>query len=303
MLGTLAGLAAAVGYTVANSLLRSVAFCDPVWVSAVKAFPNLVLVAPWLLVHLQRGQPVFPRRDVLAKLILAALAGQLLGNVFFQWSLGLIGLALTVPLSLGTIILFGALLGRIFLHEPITARMALAVSVLIAAICVLSLGAGDAQRSVAASLQQSVQGDSWWIITCGVGAAVLSGVAYAVLGVVIRYGVNGRASLAATLVIVGVVGTASLGAVSLWRIGWDGMWSTSTENMAYMLMAGIMNTAAFLALTRALQLANLLYVNAINATQATMAAVAGVLFFQEALSSGLCLGVLMTIVGLLMMRR
>jgi drug/metabolite transporter, DME family len=302
MLGTIAGLTSAVGYTAANAFLRSVADCDPVWVSAVKAFPNLVLVGPWLLVHYQRGQPVLPRRDVLIKLALAALVGQLGGNVLFQWSLSVVGMALAVPLCLGSIILSGALLGRFVLNEPLTGRTLTSVAVLIGAIGVLSSGAGQAQRAVAESLHTGSQGGAW-LVASGVAAAITSGLAYSILGVVIRYGVTGRASLAATMFIVGVVGTFSLGSLTLWRIGWQGIVATEPDDMALMLLAGVMNTAGFVALVKALQLATLVYVNGLNATQATMAAVAGVVFFQEALSPELGLGVLLTIVGLVLMRR
>jgi drug/metabolite transporter (DMT)-like permease len=44
------------------------------------------------------------------------------------------------------------------------------------------------------------------------------------------------------------------------------------------------------------------YVNALNATQAAMAAIAGVILFQEARSTELGLGVLLTIAGLLLMK-
>jgi drug/metabolite transporter, DME family len=300
--GTLAGLASAVGYTAANASLRSVAACDPVWVSAVKAFPNVVLVGPWLVLYWHRGQPVLPRPGVLATMALAALVGQLGRNVLFQWALGVIGLALTVPLCLGTIILAGALLGRIFLNEPLTIRTLISIAILVGAICVLSLGAGEAHRSVTATLHDGST-DAWWQMAAGVLAATASGLAYSVLGVVIRYGVTGRASLAATMFIVGVVGTGALGAMSLWRIGWEGMIGTAHDDMAMMLVAGVLNSVAFLALTRALQLASLVYVNALNATQATMAAIAGVVLFREALSAQLGFGVLLTIVGLLLMKR
>jgi multidrug transporter EmrE-like cation transporter len=68
-----------------------------------------------------------------------------------------------------------------------------------------------------------------------------------------------------------------------------------------MLAAGVLNALAFVALTRALQLMPLVYVHALNATQATMAAVAGVLIFGEAQSSFLVSGLVLTIAGLLFM--
>jgi drug/metabolite transporter (DMT)-like permease len=298
--GTLCGLFSAVGYTAANACLRAVSDCDPIWVSAMKAIPTLVMVAPWIAVQACRGRKILPELHILWLLAMGALIGQLIGNVVFQWSLGVIGLALAVPLTLGTIILGGALLGRTLLHEPLTVRMLAAVITLIAAIAVLSLGAGDAHRSVAGQTARELA--DGWLVALGVAGAMLSGLAYSILGVVIRYGVKGRASLSITLFTVSLLGAVSLGGWSHWRIGWQGMWNTSPDDFVMMLAAGIFNAVAFLALTKALQLANLVYVNALNATQATMAAIAGVLIFHEAPSGELALGVVLTIAGLLMMK-
>jgi len=280
-----------------------VAHCDPVWVSAVKSFPIVVLVGPWLIVQYSRGERILPSAKVLGALALAALLGQLVGNVLFQWSLGVVGIALAVPLTLGTIILAGALLGRAFLNEPLTARTLISVVTLVAAISVLSLGAGEAHRSVVSDQMSADQSLSWLILAAGVGAATISGAAYSVLGVVIRYGVTGRVSLTTTMVTVGLIGMLSLGTLSPMRIGLEGIRNTEHADLAVMLLGGVLNAFAFLTLTKALQLTTVVYVNALNATQATMAALAGVFFFHEALSRELALGVLLTIVGLAVMKR
>ena len=68
-----------------------------------------------------------------------------------------------------------------------------------------------------------------------------------------------------------------------------------------MLAAGVCNTIAFVSLTKSLQLTSVVYVNALNATQATLAALTGVLIFREALSPWLALGVGLTIAGLLVL--
>ena len=82
-----------------------------------------------------------------------------------------------------------------------------------------------------------------------------------------------------------------------------GMAATTESEWWIMLGAGVCNAIAFVALTKSLQLTSVVYVNALNATQATMAAVAGVLIFQEAVSKALVAGVGLTIVGLLLMRK
>jgi drug/metabolite transporter (DMT)-like permease len=176
------------------------------------------------------------------------------------------------------------------------------ILVLIVAITVLSLGADDARLSMINSLDGSESALDWWILAQGVAAATLSGLAYSVLGVVIRYGVTGRVSVSTTLFTISLVGIVGLGSWSLWRIGWDGMLSTEPSDFQIMLLAGLFNALAFMAITKAFQLASVVYVNALNATQAAMAAIAGVVFFQEAKSAELGLGVTLTIAGLLLMK-
>ena len=119
----------------------------------------------------------------------------------------------------------------------------------------------------------------------------------------IRRGVKGDVSFSSILFIVCLVGLVALSGLSYGRIGAAAMWDTSSSDIGMMLLAGICNAVAFLSLTKALQLTSLVYVNALGATQATMAALAGVLFFGEARSTALLAGVALTIVGLLLMSK
>jgi drug/metabolite transporter (DMT)-like permease len=295
--GTLCGLFSAVVYTIANAFLRSVKDCDPVWVSAVKALPTALVMVPWLIVMLRRGQKLSPSIGMTAAIAAGGLVGQVLGNVSFQYALGEIGVAVTVPLTLGGMIVAAAVLGRIFLHEPVTPRTALSLGLLLGSICVLSLGADAARQSVA------VVPPTGWQLIAGVAAGCLSGVAYATLNVVIRHTTLAGMPLPTTIFTVAVVGLVSLGGMSWLRIGLAGMLASEPRDLAMMLAAGVCNALAFMALTRSLQLTSVVYVNALNATQATLAALAGILIFGEAASPWLLTGVLLTIAGLLVMTR
>lgn len=298
VIGTLCGLFSSFAYTAANTCLRAVSHCDPIWVSAVKAVPTVLLVGPWLFVRVHKGERILPPWKTLGAIFLAGVFGQLVGNVAFQWSLGIVGIALEVPLSLGAMIVTGPLLGRIFLGEPITWRSAVSIVVLASAVFVLSLGARGATGT-----ETRVAGEvNVLVLSAGIAAACLSGLAYAVLGVVIRYGVTGHASLSTTLVTVGLVGIYGLGSMSLVRIGLTEMLNTSPNDLAIMLLAGICNAGAFLTLTKALQLTPIVYVNALNATQAAMAFLVGALVFWEPITVSMMVGLGMTMAGLVLMR-
>jgi drug/metabolite transporter (DMT)-like permease len=269
----------------------------------MKSFPIVVLIGPWLIARAHGGKRVMPPPKVLGALVLAGLLGQLMGNVLFQWSLGVVGIALTTPLMMGSVILVSAAMGRAFLSEPVTARTAASILLLITAIAVLSWGAGDAHSSMSNRHESVAPAAKIGLLAAGVSAACMSGLAYAVLSVVIRYGVTRKASVPATMFTIGLVGLISLGALSCVRSGASGMWNTSPRDLAMMLLAGVCNAAAFLALTKALQLIAVVYVNAFGAAQVALSALAGVVFFDEALSSPMVSGVALTAVGLLLMRQ
>jgi drug/metabolite transporter (DMT)-like permease len=288
---------AAVGYTAANCCLRAAVNCDPVWVSCVKAIPTAVFTGVPIAAGLMAGQRVLPDKHVLKTLVLAALLGQLGGNVLFQYSLGVVGIGLAVPLCMGMIIIASAVLARLYLHESVTVGALVSMIALVAAIWVLSLGADAAYLSV---VKQAPRG---WLLAGGVIAACFSGFAYAVLGVAIRYGVTGKASITATTFVVCFVGVVSLGLVSCQRLGYAGILGTHPRDWLSMLAAGLFNFVAFIALARALQVATVIYVNGVNASQVAMAAVAGVVLFRESPSWALVMGVVLTIAGVMLMPR
>ncbi|WP_425616948.1 EamA family transporter [Anatilimnocola sp. NA78] len=295
--GTFCGLFSAVVYTVANGFLRAVSDYDPIWVSAMKALSTAACLSPWVLFSLRRGEGVPPVK-IWLMIAAASLVGQLGGNISFQFALGQIGLALTVPLSLGGMIVGATFLSRVFLHERVNLTSAIAVGVLLMAIAVLSLGAEEARAMVL----QKVAANPWQL-TIGVTTACLSGVAYSVLNVVIRHAVQHGATLPATLMTVSLMGLASLGFLAMQRIGWQGMLHTESLDVALMLAAGVCNALAFVALTRCLQLTSVVYANVLNAAQAALAALAGVLVFREPASVALTAGVGLTILGLVILTR
>ncbi len=302
-LGTWCGLLSAAGYTAANVGLRAVAHLDPAWVSAVKSAPTTVLMVPWLLVLWWRRERIFPNRRNTLLLVLGGLVGQLGGNVAFQWSLGIIGLAFAVPLTTGSMILSGAVLGRFVLLEPITRRALVSIGMLIVATCVLSLGAGEADLSADVLPALDTGSPYVWVkIVGGVLAAIVSGVAYSILGVTIRKNVTSRVPTASVLFIVAVVGVAAVGLLGFGRLGWQGISVISSRDYAAMAAAGLCNTAAFICLTIALRETSVMYVNSLSAAQVALAGVLGVMLFQERLSASLVIGVLLTIAGLMCMQ-
>ncbi len=296
-IATLCGIGSAIGYTAANICLRSVTHLDPIWVSAIKALPTVFFFAPAMASRVLRGQTVFPSLRIVLMAIGAAIVGQLFGNVSFQWALGIVGIALAVPLTLGTMIVSGALLGRFLLGDRVTERMMVASVILIVAICVLSFGASEAH----ASLRPEESGDLVRVVF-GVLAACLSGIAYSVLSVMLRYASNRGTPLSSLLFTVGLTGAVVLGSISFAQHGVDLVVETVARDWQRLIGAGLFNLAAFWMLTKSLHLSSVVFVNVLNASQTAMAAIAGLLLFDEPLTPPVAAGIGLTIVGLLIMR-
>lgn len=286
------GVVAAVFYTAANVALRQCVGVDPFLVSAVKAAPTVIVLGPFLIWMLARGEAIATSARMVPRFILAALLGQFVGNAAFQIALGVIGLAASVPITLGVLIIGGAILGRFILNEPVRPRTIVAMFVLIIAVVVLSLPDATTRPS------QSVSSLPIWV---GALCAAASGAAYALFGVVMRQALTGGLSAPATMFISGLVGTIALWSVALVRLGIDPLMLVTGDQWAVMAAAGACNFTAFVALSVALKSLPVVAVNLINASQVAMAAVAGVFLFAEPVTGPLVTGIALTFAGLLIL--
>ena len=295
VLGTAFCIISALGYTGTNICLRLLAgHANQVLVICVKELVTVAVVGPWLVYVTFRGLRVWPRAEALVPLVLVGLATQLVANLGVIWALGVVGLAVTIPAALGVSLAGSAILGRIFLGERVSPRSALAVALLIASIVLLKMGADQGTLAAAAGPLKAA---------LAVGVACLAGLTYAMLSVTIRHCVTRDVSTQAVVFIVTGMGVLSLGPLSLWQLGVQGVLATPRNDLAIMLLAGALNLVAFLAITKGLQLTTIVRVSVLNASQVAMAAVAGLLFFAEEPSVQLVLGICLTIVGTLLIDR
>jgi len=99
------------------------------------------------------------------------------------------------------------------------------------------------------------------------------------------------------------MGVLTLGPLSLGMLGTERLLSTSPEEFGWMYAAGTLNLIAFLAITKGLELTTVVHANVLNASQVAMAAVAGMMIFDEPLTAWLIAGVSLTIVGVMMIDR
>ena len=286
------GLAAAVMYTLANIALRYSVNVDPFLVSAVRAAPTVVMLAPVLVWMSMTGRAIMTSTEMVPRFIAVSLLAQFFGNASFQISLGIIGLAAAVPITLGTIIIGGAFLGWLILGEPVRIRTLVAMVMLIAAVIVLSLPS---------SSQSFESSTSDWPLWAGAACAAASGLAYSLFGVMVRQMLTRGMSAPATMFLSGVVGTISLWTFCFFYLGVDAIRAVPQNEWPIMVAAGIFNFTAFVALTVSLKALPVVAVNLINASQVAMAAVAGVILFAEPVTGTLLTGIGLTFAGLIVL--
>jgi drug/metabolite transporter, DME family len=300
--GTAFCLASALAYTAVNIVMRQLATlqCDPVWAVFNRELVTAAVVGSWLLWQAIRGRPTLPSGTTLWRLLLVGLLIQVVGNVCAQWSLGVVGLAITIPAVFGLLMTGGAVLGHFWLGERVSVRSMAAIALLLASLVLLGQGAESAGRSIAGS--EAVEANPI-ILTLAVAAAGLAGAVFAVLNITIRHSVTRTTLPMAIAFLIPMTGVISLGPICIFRLGIDQLAHTPWEQLALMAAAGLFNLIGFVALIHGLQRTTVVHANALNASQVAMASVAGIALFHESPNPWLLVGVCLTIVGTLWIER
>ncbi|MCR4416093.1 MAG: EamA family transporter, partial [Thermoguttaceae bacterium] len=152
VVGTMLCLASALGYSTVNLLLRRLGTrYDPVWIIWAKETITIMPLVPWLAWRLVRSAPDRSAWRAIAGLAAIGLLTNTVATPPLVWAMGVIGLAIAVPLSLGVNLIACAVFGRWYLGERVSARTVLAMTLLIISVAVLSMGAVRANESISDS--------------------------------------------------------------------------------------------------------------------------------------------------------
>jgi drug/metabolite transporter, DME family len=329
----LCGLGSALGYAITNIGLRHCSDENACLVSAMKALPTAIFMVPWALWFANRASaqtlgpteasaPVLSPGSARGWLLLSALAGQIGGNVLFQVGLGYVGLAISVPINIAANIVGGAIGGRWLLGEPFTWRMQLSTALMVLATVTLSVAHAQQplpsqqpltlpqptvqQQSVAIESNRAASvaplgSSSIGISIAGVVMQVVSGFSYGLYGVGLRRSLKSYS----TPVVLGFMssfGLLTLGAIGIGQIGWSGLTSIAASKWWVMIGLGIINATAFVLMAQALKRLSVTIVSLLGASQTAISAAAGPLIFREPFGGLLVVGVLLTVIGLVVLR-
>lgn len=292
--GTLLGILSAVGYSAANVGLRDLSETKgldwAIFIAAAKAIPCFLAAWTMVLFRRSRGRQSLPAPGKRLPLLGAALMMQFGGNMMFVWSLSLVGLVLTIPLTFASLILGSAVLGRVFLNEPIEKQMLISIALVLLSISCLSYGAPG-----------SLPAAGWPTILLGLGTALLAGFSYGANSIVIRRFVGSDHSVSSVIVVMSTTGVCVLGTIGAVSVGADRIAAIPASQWQVILLAGICNAIAFFSVCSALRFIPAVRANVLNASQTAMCALAGVALFHEQVTLLIAFGISATIAGLMVL--
>ncbi|QDT56113.1 hypothetical protein Pan44_41640 [Caulifigura coniformis] len=277
-IGLAFGIGAALAYTCTNILLRNSAGPTDLgwncWATCLKAVPSALAAWALIVYRWTQGERGLDGWKSFLWLTLNGFVMQFGGNISFQYAMSFGGLALTVPMCFCTLILSGALGGRLFLKETISRRAMVAMWCLIAAVVILSQGANEAADKMRGEATFADMAKA--IVFSG-----LSGLGYGFGGVSIRRAVTGTGTIASTIAPLSTIGVVGPGLIAWNQMGSSGLAAVPWEMNATILAAGTCNAFGFFFVGAAMARLPIVRVNLINASQTAMCALGGIIFFSE----------------------
>lgn len=269
---------------------------DQVWVVFMKEFMTAVILAPWLLFQAYRGRKVLPSYRLLVVLAVMGLFTQWAGNLPVIWAMSVVGLSITVPIALGTNLTFSAILGWLILREKITGTSAFAIGLMFLSVFLFSLGASRASESVTGTNVSTT------MTVLAVLAAVMAGIVYACLAIVIRRSVTGLTSPSMVAFMITFVGVITLGPWSLYQNGLEMVYDIPIRDHVIMIVMGTLNLVGFISVAKGLEITTVAHANVLTASQVAMGVIAGMMLFAEPASPWLIVGVCLAIAGIIIIR-
>jgi drug/metabolite transporter (DMT)-like permease len=291
--GTLFCVASAVAYTAYNVCLRWVSSqCDPTWINCVQSSVSVAVFGAYLLWLAARRRPALPPWIEVAALLTIGLMTQA-GNILFIWSMSVVGVAVTATIQTGVMLAASAVLGLIVLGERVSWPQVAAIGLITFSVVSFGIGAQSAGEASADPLSSSV-------VLWGLAAAMLAGLAFAVLTVGVRKTVTGNTSPQAVVFLINLMGVVAMGPWCVHHLGLDTLRATDPRDLGVMLAAGGLNLIAFLLVTKSLQTISVVRFNVLNngLTTALTAAI-GIAVFAEAWNAPVLFGILLSLAGIL----
>jgi len=169
-------------YAVSNIVVRYLTEhdVDHSWILFYKEAIGLSILLPWLFLRWGQGRFRFTSRQLVCYVALAAILCQLIGAQLHVLGFAVIGLIITVPLVQSATLLGVAFLGHFMLGNSLSRGRKIAITILIVAMTILSIG-----KALAAEPQEgsNVSAGIFLLVAAG---TIVAGLSYAVYITMLR---------------------------------------------------------------------------------------------------------------------
>jgi drug/metabolite transporter (DMT)-like permease len=284
-------------YSCSNLILRGLtgSRLAPDWILFFKELVCVVSVTPIILLMSFAGKYRRPRWKWILCIVLGGTVCEAVGAELQLWAYNQIGVVITIPLIQTANLIGAAAIGFVCLREILCRRDSIAVGVLILSMFCLVFGPPTEPSPVAREAGLPMR-----VVLGGIGA-VLSGAAYSVHVVFLRYASESREMpISLMMVIVTGIGMIVFGS-SLWlRHGIAGFYEgIPASAWKWCFLTGVINTAAFYFQILGLRYTILARAQLIAVGQIALITVVGILYFGEPANALVWGGIALAILGIL----
>ncbi len=297
------------------------------WILFFKEFTGLLVLLPWVFLRYFQGRYRLVSKRLILMVAIAAVFCELIGARLHVLGFSVIGLVITVPLVQSATLLGSALLGRIFLGDPVSRQRKIAMAVLIFAIILLTLGK---------EIGVKTDNVGWMIqVACGV---IVAGMAYAVYLTMLRHVLRKYlpddadlwmsfqftqwagydypphpkkdssrhySPFPVTLLmsIVYVVGVSVFGTCLFLESGRSGFTAVPPDAWTVVPISGLCNVVGFYFQVHGLRMTTTVQASLIAVSQILILALVGLLFFDETVNAWIVSGLVLTLCGVVISAR
>ena len=325
-------------YAVSNVAIRYLTDAEMVggkvehtWILFYKEIIGIAILLPWLLLRWGQGRFRYCSKRLILYIIIAAVICQLIGSQLQVLGYAVIGLIIAVPLIQASMLLGVALLGYFIFGEYLSRRRKIAITILIVAVTILSIGK-ELTNTGEARVGSDIGAGIFLLVAIG---TVVSGLAFAVYVVMIRYvirqfwqdessarlsfsfrhwvghdhvkqpGVRHYAPFPVTLlaVIVLAVGAVIFGAILYGKQGTAGFYAVPSAAWYAIVISGICNLVAFIFQIQSLRMTSAVQASLIAVSQMLLLSLIGWWFFDEIVTWIVMIGLGLIVYGILMSAR
>ena len=326
--GTVLILLATSFYSVSNVVLRMLTDkgVDIDWFLCSKETIGVVCLTPWILFRFFQGRYRLVSKRLLVYIIVASVFCQFIGARLHMVAFSVLGLVIAVPIVQASTMLGTAYLGQYVLGDPLSRRRKIAMSILITAVVLLSLG-----KEWAVTQSEGPQVSSGYFLLIAAGT-IVAGAAYSIYIIILRYA--GRRFWGAedsvwasfrfsqwvgydfsdhppqrhyspvpvtlTMLIVLCVGIITFGSCLFLRRGLDGF--TNVPPIAWKLIpiTGLCNMVGFFFQVQGLRLTSAVQASLIAVSQILVLSLIGMILFGEPTTPLVWIGLSLTACGVVL---